>query len=197
MRVAFLQFERWSTALATALACALLVAAAALGVWQIVTRFVLERPAEWTEVLIRFGLIWMVFLGIPLALRTGAMVSVDLPLFRGNRQDREVAAARADARALHEMHVDHQREMHAMLTEAWNVARRTIELERMYESDLVPLAEQSVQAALIGYRSNRAMVNEVVAVRRATLETRLKHLRLVADRAQAQYDIDYLVGEAP
>jgi len=28
-----------------------------------------------------------------------AMVSVDLPLFRGNRQDREVAAARAEARA--------------------------------------------------------------------------------------------------
>jgi len=48
-----------------------------------------------------------------------AMVSVDLPLFRGNRQDREVAAARADARGLHEMHDDHQREMRAMLAEAW------------------------------------------------------------------------------
>jgi TRAP-type C4-dicarboxylate transport system permease small subunit len=78
MRAAFLQLERWSTALATALAGALLVAAAALGIWQIVTRFVLERPAEWTEVLIRFGLIWMVFLGVPLAFRTGAMVGVDL-----------------------------------------------------------------------------------------------------------------------
>ena len=126
-----------------------------------------------------------------------AMVSVDLPLFRGNRQDREVAAARADARALHEMHEDHQREMQAMLAEAWGVARRTIELERLYETDLVPLAEQSVQAALLAYRSNRAMVDEVILARRTALETWLKHLRLVADRAQAQYDIDYLVGEAP
>jgi hypothetical protein len=25
----------------------------------------------------------------------------------------------------------------------------------------------------------------------------LKHLRLAAERAQAQYDMDYLVGEAP
>lgn len=70
--------ERATTAAATAGACAMLVVASALGVWQIVTRFVIERPAEWTEVLIRFSLIWMVFLGIPLAFRLGAMVSVDV-----------------------------------------------------------------------------------------------------------------------
>jgi outer membrane protein TolC len=126
-----------------------------------------------------------------------AMVSFDLPLFRTNRQDREVAAARAEARALHEMHDDHQREMLAMLAEAWSVADRTAELEQFYESDLLPLAEQAVQAALLAYGSNRSMVDDVIAARRASLEASLKHLRLVADRAQARYDIDYLVGEAP
>jgi outer membrane protein TolC len=124
-----------------------------------------------------------------------AMVSMDLPLFSGNRQDREVAAARAEMRALHDMHDDHQREMRAMLAEAWSVAARTAELEQYYESDLLPLAEQSVQAALLAYRSNRAMIDDVVAARRVALETSLKHLRLVADRAQAQYDVDYLVGD--
>ena len=59
-------------------ACAMLVIAASLGMFQIVTRFVLEQPAEWTEVLIRFSLIWMVFLAIPSAFRQGAMVSVDV-----------------------------------------------------------------------------------------------------------------------
>jgi len=126
-----------------------------------------------------------------------AMVSFDLPLFRANRQDREVAAARAETRALHEMHDDHQREMLAMLTEAWSVADRTAALERFYETDLLPLAEQSVQAALLAYGANRSMIDDVIAARRASLETSLKHLRLVADRAQAQYDIDYLVGESP
>ena len=125
-----------------------------------------------------------------------AMVTVDLPLFRANRQDREVAAARADARGLHEMHDDHQREMQAMLAEAWAIAARTVELERFYERELVPLAEQSVQAALLAYRANRVMVDEVIDTRRVALETWLKHLRLVADRSQAQYDIDYLVGGA-
>jgi TRAP-type C4-dicarboxylate transport system permease small subunit len=78
MRQLFLRVERATTFTALVGACAMLVVAAALGVFQILTRFVLEQPAEWTEVLIRFSLIWMVFLGIPLAFRQGAMVSVDV-----------------------------------------------------------------------------------------------------------------------
>jgi len=78
MKNQFLRIERWATSAAMAVACAMLVVASALGVFQIVTRFVLEQPAEWTEVVIRFSLIWMVFLGIPMAFRQGAMVSVDV-----------------------------------------------------------------------------------------------------------------------
>jgi len=73
----FLRLERLSTGASMAAACLMLAVASSLGLFQIVTRFVLERPAEWTEVLIRFSLIWMVFLGIPTAFRIGAMVSVD------------------------------------------------------------------------------------------------------------------------
>ncbi len=126
-----------------------------------------------------------------------AMVTVDLPFFRGNRQDRVVAAALAEQRGLHEQHDDHRREMGAMLEEAWSTARRTGDLEAFYESDLLPLATQSVDAALLAWRGNRAMIDDVVAARRVALDTRLKHLRLAADRAQAQYDIDYLAGEIP
>ncbi len=93
MKNLFLSVEQRSTALATALACVMLAIAAALGLWQIITRFVIERPAEWTEVLIRFSLIWMVFLGIPMAFRIGAMVSVDV-LYRlsGQRMKRVLDA---------------------------------------------------------------------------------------------------------
>jgi TRAP-type C4-dicarboxylate transport system permease small subunit len=76
-RRAFLAFERRATALSLAAACAMLVAAACIGLYQILARFVLSQPAEWSEVLVRFTLIWMVFLGAPAAFRQGAMVSVD------------------------------------------------------------------------------------------------------------------------
>jgi len=124
-----------------------------------------------------------------------AMVTVDLPLFRANRQDREVSAARLEERGLGLRHDDHVREFQAMLTEAWHTARRTGELEQFYETDLLPLADQSVTAALLGWRSNRVMIDDVVQARRIATETRIKHLRLAADRALAQHEIDYLAGE--
>jgi len=78
LKTSFLAFERRLTGFADWLACAMLVLAAGLGMFQVLARFVLEQPAEWTEVMIRFSLIWMVFLGIPAAFRMGSMVSVDL-----------------------------------------------------------------------------------------------------------------------
>ncbi len=78
MKHLFLRIERLTTALSMLVACLMLALAAGLGMFQIITRFVLEAPAEWTEVLIRFSLIWMVFMGIPMAFRQGAMVSVDV-----------------------------------------------------------------------------------------------------------------------
>jgi TRAP-type C4-dicarboxylate transport system permease small subunit len=90
MREHFLRLERATTAVATAIACAMLAIASCLGLWQIVTRFIIERPAEWTEVLIRFSLIWMVFLGIAQAFRLGAMVSVDVLYRWSGRRMRRV-----------------------------------------------------------------------------------------------------------
>lgn len=78
MKNAFLRFERWTTRIALLGACAMLALAACLGLFQIVMRFVLAQPAEWSELLIRLSLIWMVFLAIPAAFRQGAMVSVDV-----------------------------------------------------------------------------------------------------------------------
>jgi TRAP-type C4-dicarboxylate transport system permease small subunit len=78
MKNQFLRFERWTSSFAMMIACLMMALASIFAIHQIVTRFVLETPAEWTEVLIRFSLIWMVFLGIPTAFRQGAMVSVDL-----------------------------------------------------------------------------------------------------------------------
>jgi TRAP-type C4-dicarboxylate transport system permease small subunit len=78
MKQTFLSFERLTTGLALVVACAMLAISASLGLFQIIMRFIIEAPAEWTEVLIRFSLIWMVFMGIPMAFRQGAMVSVDV-----------------------------------------------------------------------------------------------------------------------
>jgi TRAP-type C4-dicarboxylate transport system permease small subunit len=78
MKNTFLKFERVTTGFSLVVACIMISIASSLGIFQVFTRYVLEQPAEWSEVLIRFSLIWMVFMGIPTAFRQGAMVSVDV-----------------------------------------------------------------------------------------------------------------------
>jgi TRAP-type C4-dicarboxylate transport system permease small subunit len=61
-------------------ACALLATIACLGLWQVVSRFVLSQPSTFTEEAMRRLLIWMVMLGVVAAFREGALVCVDLML---------------------------------------------------------------------------------------------------------------------
>jgi TRAP-type C4-dicarboxylate transport system permease small subunit len=70
--------DRGTTAVATASACLMLCVAVACGLWQVTVRFLFNAPSEWSEVLTRFALIWMVYLGAAVAIRQGSMVSIDL-----------------------------------------------------------------------------------------------------------------------
>jgi len=45
---------------------------------QIVSRFILQNPTIWTEELSKFLMAWMVFLGIPLGLKKGIHLKIDL-----------------------------------------------------------------------------------------------------------------------
>ncbi len=64
----------------------LLLSAVAAAFYQVIARFVLQSPADWSEAWSRAALIWTVMLGLCLALRQGAMLSVDvLRLWVGKR----------------------------------------------------------------------------------------------------------------
>lgn len=45
-------------------------------IWQIVTRFILQNPSDWTEELVRYALIWMTMIGVPYAYGKGQHISV-------------------------------------------------------------------------------------------------------------------------
>ena len=54
----------------------LLVSSVAAAFYQVLARFILESPADWSEAWSRASLIWAVLLGVALAFRQGAMLSV-------------------------------------------------------------------------------------------------------------------------
>lgn len=70
--------DKVSTRVAAWLAQALLALCVACGLFQVASRFLFSYPSDWSEVLTRFMLIWMVYVGAAVALRQGSMVSVDL-----------------------------------------------------------------------------------------------------------------------
>jgi TRAP-type C4-dicarboxylate transport system permease small subunit len=75
---AVLTLDRFSTGAASALAVLALAVAVAAGAWQVVARFATETPSVWSEALVRTALIWMAYLGLAVAMRVGALVSIDL-----------------------------------------------------------------------------------------------------------------------
>lgn len=77
---AILYVDKVLTGMAMYVTCFLLAVVSCLGMWQVVSRFVLSQPSVWTEEVLRRLLIWCVMLGVVVAIRHGAMVSVDLML---------------------------------------------------------------------------------------------------------------------
>lgn len=60
------------------IACIALVVAVGAGFWQVLSRFLFAAPSIWSEALTRLMLIWMVLLGLSLAIRRGSMISIEL-----------------------------------------------------------------------------------------------------------------------
>jgi TRAP-type C4-dicarboxylate transport system permease small subunit len=78
LRRALLALDRATTGIAAVAACVALGVAVLAGLWQVFSRFATETPATWSEALVRMSLIWMAYLGVGVALRAGALVSIDV-----------------------------------------------------------------------------------------------------------------------
>ena len=78
LRGAILALDRVSTTVAALAASLALAVAVFSGLWQVVARFATETPSIWSEALVRTALVWMAFLGVAVALRAGALVSIDV-----------------------------------------------------------------------------------------------------------------------
>ena len=73
----FERVDHWVTRLSLSLASLALLAAFSIGAIQILSRFLLHIPTTWSESALRVALIWCVFAAMPVAIRRGALLSVD------------------------------------------------------------------------------------------------------------------------
>lgn len=124
-----------------------------------------------------------------------AMVTVDLPLFTGKRQDRRVAASVAEADALRHQRDDAYRDLQRTLEAEYPRWERLREREQVNAQKILPAARHNAEAALTAYRNG---VTDFTALMRAhitELDSRLQALRTHADRLQTQARLLYLAGD--
>lgn len=135
--------------------------------------------------------------GLPDMVNIG--VTIPLPVAPGERQDRETAAKlalveKAEA-ALEEATRMASGEYRSLASEAQRLAQR---VER-YRVGVLKPAQQRVQAALAGYRSNQLPLMTLFEARHAEVDTLRKHLSLQRDLAKVQAQLAFkpISGAAP
>ena len=120
-------------------------------------------------------------------------VSIPLPLWPANRQDREVAAKLATLEQLKAQREDmrraHLAEARAMVAE-WESLRARL---ARYDATLLPLARERVSATLDAYRAGAALLTQVVEARRAEVDVRIARLELERDFARVWAQLNYLI----
>lgn len=123
--------------------------------------------------------------GTPRSDFVSVSVTVDLPLFRKNRQDRRLAAALSERRAADEFKDQLLRRLNSQLDAEfvrWHDTSRRIDL---YQGQILTQAEEQAKAALAAYQSEAGDFADVMRGFIDNLNTRLDHIRLQTERAQS------------
>ncbi len=110
-----------------------------------------------------------------------AYVTMDIPLFTSNRQDRSLTAAQHQVGAARSskdlLLVQMNASVNALITDRINLDQR---LNR-YQSILLPQAHARTQAVERGYQNNTAQFNDVISASVDELTLALEYQRLVTD----------------
>jgi outer membrane protein TolC len=120
-------------------------------------------------------------------------LSVPLQWDRKNRQDRELSARLSMAEQAtaerEEMVRAHAAEIRTMVIEWQSDRARHARDER----ELLPLVHERTAATLAAYRGGKATLADVLAARRAELDTQLQVLQLQADVARLWAQLNFLI----
>jgi outer membrane protein TolC len=117
--------------------------------------------------------------------------AMELPVFPADRQDRSIAAKRAQMLRASAMREDHLRMLAAELSATYAEWELTQERLKRIELELLPNAVQRVDAALAAYRSGRGELSPVLEARRAELEARLQRVQLETQLQRARLQLAY------
>ena len=101
------------------------------------------------------------------------MASVSLPLFTANRQDRRVDAALAERDAEEAQLKAIEQRLSGELGEQIALRRRLAQRRQLLENDILPQAQDALDATLSAYQADRASFDELIRTRLQLFELEL------------------------
>ena len=135
--------------------------------------------------------------GVPYTNMVTAMVTVSVPLFTGNRQDRSVSAASAAASASEDARDDELRDLKQMLDTGWAHWEHLSHIRDLYAKAILPSASLNTQATLSAYRNGSADFDELARAQITDLDSHIQQLKANIGYLEMQADLLYLAGEQP
>jgi len=121
-----------------------------------------------------------------------AMLTIDMPLFPKNRQDRRLLASQKQADAARLVRLDRLRGLKAELDREYANWKRLGERSELYRKSLLRDAKSNAQASLSAYQSGVTEFTTLMRARITELDVLLEELRIRVDRAKARVRLLYL-----
>jgi outer membrane protein TolC len=124
-----------------------------------------------------------------------AMVSMDIPLFTENRQDKKVSSNVQKTAAAQYSKDDKLRLLKQYYEKNQYLWQRLGEREKLYKNSLLTSAKNNTATALTAYQSGVSEFNTLMRAEITELDVRLEDLRIRVDRAAAQARLLYITGD--
>lgn len=123
-----------------------------------------------------------------------AMIMVDLPVFWGGRQSRQLQSSQSMLSAAKYQLDDRNREMRRRLEASLATYSRASERLELYHSQLLPQAEQNTESSLSAYQSGVNTFSVLVRARLTEMDSRIQLVKLIVDKGFAKVELLYLAG---
>lgn len=125
-----------------------------------------------------------------------ALVSLDIPLFTGNRQDKKVSSNEKKIVAARYSKDDKLRKLKQLYEKNQHIWQRLGEREQLYKNSLLTAAKNNSKASLKAYQSGVSEFNTLMRAQITELDVRLEDMRVRVDRAAAQARLLYIIGDS-
>lgn len=124
----------------------------------------------------------------------GAQVTMNLPVFTKNRQDRRVKASQDNYMATQMQETSDYRKLRSQLLENYAAWQKLLQQYRVYRKQLIPEAKHYTAATQVAYQNKQTDFPTLARAYVAAYNTQLAALKTQMDMLQARANLFYLQG---